>query len=201
MTVIGRLANRVLRHPSVYDTIQRLAGLNAICRRLEPRLAHSGRKIVLDVGAGTGLYQTCLPDSAWYILLDRDPEKLAGFRPARRGRWSAIRGDASQLALADRSVDYALCMHLTHHLDDEELRRLVAELARVVRDRVVLQDPVTSPRLASRLLWRLDRGSHPRASEHVVAALGERFDIEDVERYSIVHDYVMLVATPRRAAS
>jgi ubiquinone/menaquinone biosynthesis C-methylase UbiE len=198
MTVFTRFANRILRHPRIYNTIQRLAGLNIICRRLEPHLAQSGRMTVLDVGGGTGLYRACLPDSAWYILLDTDPEKLAGFQPARRGRWSAIRGDASRLALADRSVDYAICMHLTHHLDDEQLRRLVDELARVVRYRVVLQDPVISRRLASAVLWRLDQGSFPRASEALVAAVHEKFEIEEVERYSIVHDYVLLVATPRR---
>ena len=66
--------------PWVYDQVQRLAGADAVRRRLRVRLAEAANQTVLDLGAGTGLYKHCLPDSARYVWVDADPLKLHGFR-------------------------------------------------------------------------------------------------------------------------
>ena len=66
----------------------------------------------------------------------------------------------------------ACCVFVLHHLDDEALRRGLAELARVVRGELVVMDPLWLDRRAiSRLLWRYDDGAHPRTRERLLAAL------------------------------
>ena len=191
------LLHRVVARPAVYDWVQRLAGSDRVLRRLQPYLLEARGKIVLDVGAGTGLYAAALPATARYIALDNDPRKLEGL--GRRGRSirHAVLGDAVNLAFVDRSIDYVLCVHVAHHLDDTALDRCLGEIARVVRLEVVVQEPLWSGGVPGRVLWRMDRGSHPRTAEALIGAVEKRFRIEHAERYSILHDYLLIVARPR----
>ena len=191
------LLHRVVARPAVYDWVQRLAGSDRVLRRLRRYLLETHGKIVLDVGAGTGLYAAALPATARYVALDNDPRKLKGL--GRRGRTiqHVVLGDAVDLAFIDRSVDYVLCVHVAHHLDDTALARCLGEIARVVRLRVVVQEPLWTPSVPGRILWRMDRGSHPRTAEGLIHAVEKRFRIEHAERYSILHDYLLIVARPR----
>jgi SAM-dependent methyltransferase len=196
--LITSLARRLASRPAVYDQIQRTVGTPRTRELLRRHLAEADGKTVLDVGAGTGRFRDVLPAGAKYVWLDSDEEKLAGFK-ARRSEDETILADATAIPLEDKSVDYALCVAVAHHLPDGAFERLVAELARVTRDRVLFMDPVRADGIMPRLLWRFDRGTHPRSAETLVSALRERFDLETVERYSKHHHYVFCVAAPKAA--
>jgi pyridine nucleotide-disulfide oxidoreductase family protein len=193
-----RLVHWLVAKPWLYNVAQNLAGAKTVRRHLRPRLQETSGKLVLDVGAGTGMYLSCYPASARYIWLDPDPQKLAGFRGASDAARRALIGDATCLGLRRDAVDFAVCTNVTHHLDETQLAQCVDELARVVRGKLILHDAVRTARPVSRLLWRLDRGSHPRSREALLAAVERRFAIEQVEHYSTWHEYVLLVAVPRR---
>jgi pyridine nucleotide-disulfide oxidoreductase family protein len=192
-----RLVHRLVAKPWLYNVAQSLAGAETVRRHLRPRLQETSGKLVLDVGAGTGLYLSCFPPTARYIWLDPDPQKLDGFRGTPDGARRAVLGDATCLGLRRDAVDFAVCTNVTHHLDEKQLAQCVDELARVVRGKLILHDAVKTARPVSRLMWRLDRGSHPRSREALLAAVERRFAIEHVERYSTWHEYVLLVAVPR----
>jgi SAM-dependent methyltransferase len=192
------LLRRVVGDPKVYDAVQRLFGLEHTRRRLRPLLADTAGRLVLDVGAGTGLVQPLLPPTARYVWLDNDVDKLRGARPAG-GRLRGILGDATRLGLRDGTVDVALCLAMSHHLADHELEAMLAELARVVRERLVFLDAVVVPSsLRSRLLWSLDRGRHPRTLPALRAAIERRFEIRTLEQYAVYHRYLLCTAAPRR---
>jgi ubiquinone/menaquinone biosynthesis C-methylase UbiE len=159
---------------------------------------------VIDVGGGTAIHGRQLPDSATYFCLDRDPNKL------RRARSSGVRVmqcDATLIALAPKSVDFALCIALAHHLPDPALKDAFQEISRVVRRQIVFVDPVARPRLSvGGLLWALDAGSYPRSEAQLLDAVADAFVCDHVETYEIYHRYLMCVASPRpvvdpRAAS
>ena len=178
-----------------YDVVQRALGLGLVRERVTRLMARAPAALILDVGGGTGLYVPCLPSSARYVWLDLDPVKLAGFR-ARHGPRAAILADGSRLPLRDKSVDYVMCINVTHHLDDAQLERLFSEVARVTRGRVALNDALRTTAWASRLLWMLDGGSHPRPRAALIAALERTHHIESVEDYSRFHQYVLISASP-----
>jgi SAM-dependent methyltransferase len=188
--LVGRAAAAVASIPLVYDAVQRLPGAAETARRLR-RVLGEARGVVLDAGGGTGTLEAALPPSATYLWLDPDPTKLRGFRA--RSSSPAILGDASNLPLQDASVDWAVSVAVSHHLDDETLGRTLDELRRVVRERVVFFDAVASPRPTSRLLWRYDRGRHPRPSENLKRELGSRFRLETVEEFTALHHYLLVV--------
>jgi SAM-dependent methyltransferase/uncharacterized protein YbaR (Trm112 family) len=191
--VVGRALSSVAAAPVVYDLIQRGMGAREAARRMTHNLADAEGALVLDAGAGTGLVEATLPRSARYLWLDWDPRKLKGFRA--RSRSSAILGDATRIPLKDESVDWAISSGVSHHLDDASLGRMLDELRRVTRDRVVFVDAVVSPSLTSRLLWRYDPGRHPRSAEVLKRELEARFEVASAEEYRIRHRYLLVRAS------
>ena len=192
------LIRRVVGDPRLYDGVQRLFGLEQTRRRLRPLLANTAGRLVLDVGAGTGLAVPVLPRSARYVWLDNDADKLRGARAAGGGLRGML-GDATRLGLRDLSVDVALCFAMSHHLDDAELEAMLTELARVVRERLVFLDAVLVPgSTRSRLMWAIDRGQHPRTLSALRAALERRFTISTLEEYTVYHRYLLCTGALRR---
>jgi ubiquinone/menaquinone biosynthesis C-methylase UbiE len=49
-------------------------------------------------------------------------------------------GSALQLPFADRTIDVAMCSLLLHHFTGDDLSRVVRELDRVARHRVIIHD-------------------------------------------------------------
>jgi SAM-dependent methyltransferase len=194
--VITRVAHRGASHPAVYDAIQRTVGTPRTRELLRQHLAGADGKTVLDVGAGTGRFRDALPVGAKYVWLDNDAQKLAGFK-AKRPEDETILADATAIPLGDKSVDYALCVAVAHHLPADAFPRLVSELARVVRERVLFVDALGEQAAIVKLLWGFDRGTYPRSADELLSALGEAFEVDEVERYAKLHRYLFCAARPR----
>jgi ubiquinone/menaquinone biosynthesis C-methylase UbiE len=183
--------------PRLYDLVQVLLGMRTSLARLSPHLAALDGGVVVDVGGGTGLYQQHLPATTTCVSLDTDWKKLARAR-AERPRGRLVSCDATRISLADKSVDYAICIGVAHHLDDAAFRLALREMARVVRRRLIFVDPVRQSRWSfAQLLWALDDGRHPRYEAALLDAIGAEFVCEHVESYRIHHRYLMCVGVPR----
>ena len=196
MSVISEIIHSIVAKPIVYDAVQRLAGIDYLRRQLQPYIAETAGQVVLDVGAGTGLFLSAFPESTKYLWLDNDPQKLSGFRTRASSHIPAILGDATRIGLKDKSVDYATCTAVAHHLTDVQLTQLVSELARVVRKKLFLLDPLDTDAWQSAVMWKYDRGSYPRTAQTLTTAIEQQFTIEHSERYAIYHRYLFLVAKP-----
>ena len=191
-------AERFAARPAVYDLLQRVFGQKKNAERVTRALTECGGKIILDVGAGTGRYRDAIPRGGCYVWLDEDPIKLQGFR-SRDTDDPALLGDATHLGIANRCVGVTLCSGLSHHLADDEVSKLFAELARVTRDKLVFLDAVDDPSSrVSRMLWSADRGSYPRTEERLLELLGRHFAIESHERFKPAHTFVLCVCRPKR---
>lgn len=195
-----RALHTIAARPSVYDRIQDLAGARKLRARVAQRLFDAHGKAVLDIGAGTGALARDLPPTATYLWLDNDLQKLSGFLAGHTDVLAVI-ADATRMPLRDGAVDFAVCVNVSHHLEDAELARLLADAERVAVERLVFVDAVVTPRIRSRLLWHYDRGGRPRTAERLVEAVGVAFDVSEVERVQINHEYAIITAHPRGASS
>jgi SAM-dependent methyltransferase len=110
----------------------------------EDRLVPGAEVALLDLGSGSG--DLALFAARWLrrrglrpspIALDRDSTAL---RLARRSGLLALRADALHIPLPDRSVDLTLAVKFAHHLRGPSLTRLMTEMARVSRRRVLVLD-------------------------------------------------------------
>lgn len=104
--------------------------------------------LVLDVGAGSGDVPARLAEGlkkrtggreVKAVAVDRDGTALRLARRAEPGL-VLVRGDALRLPLKEGSVDLATAVKFAHHFEGEGLGRLIAELARVARRRVIVLD-------------------------------------------------------------
>ena len=144
-----------------------------------------------------GTFIRCVPPELEYIALDLDDRKLARIRE-RFPEVRTVAGSGTALPFADDEVDYSVCIDVSHHLSDRDFARLVSELGRVTRRALVFVDALRAPRIASGVLWSIDRGSHPRSMEAIRAALEPCFSYDVFESFTIFHAYVMAIAVPRR---
>jgi ubiquinone/menaquinone biosynthesis C-methylase UbiE len=130
-----------------------------------------------------------------YVPLDVDPRKLQRLSAKHDGLEGVV-GTATALPFEDRSFDYTLCTNVAHHLSDADLELMVSELGRVTSRQLVFVDPLRARRFASRLLWRIDRGSHPRSFDELVEVLSARFRSNQAEAFTVLHRYVLFIGTP-----
>jgi ubiquinone/menaquinone biosynthesis C-methylase UbiE len=188
---ITPLLHRLAARSRVYDAIQFVTGGPVVAGIMRRWLA-GARGIVVDVGGGTGRLKTLLPSNARHVCVDVDGLKLSGYA-AKFDDALAIHGEASMLPFRSGAVEAITFVAVSHHLSDEQLTRVLDEIARVQSSRgtFFFFDAIQVPdRFVSRLLWRHDRGAYPRTKEQLVAVLHRHFRVVDCFEHTIVHRYV-----------
>lgn len=109
---------------------------------------------VLDVGAGSGELLGVIADFARFEgraarLVGLDLNMLSAREIAaesgRHKEISAVQSDAMNLPFADDAFDYAICSLFTHHLTDDQIRRVLPEMSRVAGRGIVVIDLERSP--------------------------------------------------------
>ena len=136
-------AYRVLRSVN-----RQLGNLRSMSRELRRFLGEEGPGRLGDhpprPGVGIGRHPRALRDELGHrrsrgpaLALDRDPTAV---ELARGGGLDVVRGDALRLPFDDASIDLVTAIKFAHHFRDDALARLVAEMARVARRRVIVLD-------------------------------------------------------------
>ncbi|MGD9588815.1 MAG: methyltransferase domain-containing protein [Pyrinomonadaceae bacterium] len=104
---------------------------------------------LLDVGAGTGELLREVADlaranrkTAHLVGLDLNEHSAREIAATSGGRpeIAAVRGDAFMLPFADDAFDYSMCSLFTHHLSDEQIPLVLAEISRVARRGIFVID-------------------------------------------------------------
>src|SRR6476619_6343476 len=122
-----------------------LGGTRAALRELEPAIGELPKcATLLDVGTGTA----DIPEAARLLAAKRGVTlRTIGFDLSqvlvdryRRRNDSVVRGNALKLPFRDRSIDIVMCSQVLHHFPEPEAKKLIAEMNRVARFRVVISD-------------------------------------------------------------
>jgi SAM-dependent methyltransferase len=98
---------------------------------------------ILDVGTGGADLPLAFARRGWSsVAVDHNPQVLEVARRATRGRAGieVVDADGRELPFPDASFDVAHCSLLVHHLAEDEAVRVLAELRRVARHGVVVND-------------------------------------------------------------
>lgn len=198
--VFLKLTHQLVASGWVYDCSQTLAGAHVVRRRLRTILRESkpGWRI-LDVGGGTGALQRLAPADCAYFCLDLEMPKLQRYRQ-KTADPKPLLANAGEMPIQSGTIDIVACVAVAHHLTDEMLVSVLRESRRVLKDngRLVFLDAVFNPRRwLGRILWSLDRGSHPKSAQRLRALLGSQFNPVHWERLAFYHEYALGVATKR----
>lgn len=147
----GRLSSAELR--TNLDDLARLnrlpGGARASADAIAALVTGQAGATVVDVGTGAGDLPLAFAERGWTVTaLDADPAIVAEAvaRVAGNGRHGATGGirclvaDATRLPFEDASVDVVHASLLLHHLDPPAAVAALAEMARVARLGVVIND-------------------------------------------------------------
>jgi ubiquinone/menaquinone biosynthesis C-methylase UbiE len=190
--VLLEFLHRLASHPWVYDRIQTLAGNDRVIGRLSQEIVSLKPKVVVDIGGGTGAMQNLFVADCLYICLDMEMPKLGGFL-SRNRKGLAVLGDATSMPIGNDCADMIICKAVTHHLTDVMLDKALEESRRVLRagGHLILFDAVFNRKsLVGQLLWKLDRGSHPRTEDALRKNLQDKFEVVHWEKFAVYHEYV-----------
>jgi SAM-dependent methyltransferase len=140
-----------------------------------------------------------VPKDVIYVCLDLDPAKLQRFVRGHNAA-RALAADATRCSIRTGVADAVMAVKVTHHLDDAQLVAMVSEAARIIRPggTLIVLDAVRTDRVASRLLWTLDRGAYPRSPEAIQSAIRSAFTPVHVETFTarFRHQFLLCVGSP-----
>jgi SAM-dependent methyltransferase len=162
-----------LEQPRIYNWKSRILSLGRPSVRdyLRREVSLSPEDRVLDVGCGTGRHANSVGGT--YYGVDMDSAYLAYARGHGRGAFAQM--DAGILAFAEGGFDFVLAVGLTHHLEDEQVRKVAREIVRVLKpggSAMIIDAVLPSPlHVTGYVLFRLDRGAHTRSRAALAALL------------------------------
>ncbi|GAA3267921.1 hypothetical protein GCM10020218_006520 [Dactylosporangium vinaceum] len=123
----------------LYDPFCRLAGVARVHRELIERAELRPGQRVLEIGCGTGtLLSALVRRHPGVEATGIDPDAGSLRRARRKAARAGLHIDyrpayAGRLPLPDASVDRVVSSLMLHHLDDDEHRRALREVRRVLR--------------------------------------------------------------------
>ena len=181
-----RLVRRSLADVALANTL--FGGTRAVLLEVEAVLPElSSGATLLDVGSGVGDIAARAREIARrrgielsLVTIDM-AETLAIASRARTG--NAVRGDATALPFADRSVDVVMCSQTLHHFDDVIAKSVLRELDRVARRRVIVSD-LRRSWLAAAGLWiaSFPLGFHPVSRHDGVVSIMRGYAGDELRR-------------------
>jgi SAM-dependent methyltransferase len=181
-----RLVRRSLADVALANTL--FGGTRAVLLEVEAVLPElSSGATLLDVGSGVGDIAARAREIARRKGIDLSlvtidmAETLAIASRARTG--NAVRGDATALPFADRSVDVVMCSQTLHHFDDAAAKSVLRELDRVARRRVIVSD-LRRSWLAAAGLWiaSFPLGFHPVSRHDGVVSIMRGYAGDELRR-------------------
>ena len=201
--MLTRALHWLVQRPLAYDAAMMVVGARHVERILKQNVATLKLQgVVIDVGGGTGMWKPLFPSHCRHMCFDVDALKLRGFL-AKDSDGVAVLANATELPLADASVDTVICAFIAHHLTDHEYRAMVDEAWRVLKQGgvFIFADPLWEPeRWRGRILWRYDVGRFPRTRECHRDAVLRRFSLRTEQRFAVVHSYMLLIGRKRVTA-
>jgi SAM-dependent methyltransferase len=204
------LLRKLLGHPFVYDQVRPRVVGGIDMKPLYDLLGPSGRKVVLDVGCGTGDALRHLGDVERYLGVDTDPVAIEAARRRYGGRPN-VSFECRHLHAAD-VIDFAptgvVLSGVLHHLTNAESEGVFRlALGSPALARIVTADIVFLPgKLFNNVLAMMDRGRYCREPD-AYAGLARRAGL-DVEKAFVMESspgnervqYYVMSLTPRANA-
>jgi SAM-dependent methyltransferase len=166
----SRGVRAMLTRPEVYELWSRLVGAVRARQTLVSTYLHPGpQDRILDLGCGPGDLLDFLPPHAAYTGVDISAAYIDSARRRFGARGDFHVGDASTYDQGERSCELIIAAGVLHHLDDDQVRALLAGAARALTPggRIVAWDPLITPdqNAAARAIVRRDRGQHVRDTD------------------------------------
>lgn len=203
---MATLRDSLLKNARWYAACQRLVGADRAQRRMvADHLRPVAGSAVLDVGCGDAHVRPLL-GAVDYVGVDLNDNYIDAAVDKIDDHTRLLHADVASLpGLGLGPFDLAMALGLQHHLPDDVVRKLIEDVAAVLRPggRYVTMDPVFAPdgRTTARVLAALDRGRYVRDEPGYVRLFDDspfELDVVRVRHDLLPIPYSHLVIEARR---
>jgi len=138
---------------------------------------------ILDFGCGTGDF-CLLFDKSQYIGVDIE-KRFIEFAKSRFGGYNFLKiNEGKSLPFKDSYFDKVLVFGVLHHISDNDIQRILKELARVLSNsgEIILYDQLPSSeqkKFFGKVLVKFDRGKFIRENGNLKILLKQYFKIKE----------------------
>jgi 2-polyprenyl-3-methyl-5-hydroxy-6-metoxy-1,4-benzoquinol methylase len=154
---------------------------------------------VLDIGCGTGQYSQITDFE--YLGLDMDCHYIDSARKIYGdGKKKFKCSRLQEVDFEGRKYDVSLLIDLTHHISNEDARKLLALLSSVTKHYLIVCDPVKQNRrnYIGAFITYLDRGQHIRDKQDELDLIEKYFEI--IKTYDLKMlgvENIVVIAKPK----
>jgi SAM-dependent methyltransferase len=196
---------QLLRNPTLYDFVQRIAGSDRVRREFVGQYMRPDKgDRILDLGCGTGDLLACMTDIS-YVGIDLNEDYIATARDRYPERGTFLVGDATEFYdQVTGPFDIIVAFGLLHHLDDRGASALVSAAPGLLISggRFLAVDPCFDPTQNAIQRWMVsrDRGRAVRSPEGYRKLFPSNFTVEHAVRHNwgnIPWSYCVLTATAK----
>lgn len=177
--MLKRLANKLSEYPVAYTFLRKIIEANFTSQRkvISKELSNSG--LILDIPCGIGEFSVFF-DKDRYVGVDLNEEYVR--YGVKKYKKNLMVGDATQLVFDDESFDSVLISGFLHHLNNEEVVKVLDESYRVLKKdgKLLLIEDAPGRSFISKYLQRYDVGTNIRSIDYYHKILSEKFKIEKV---------------------
>jgi len=161
--------NFLADQPAFFSLLRKVIEINFIKQKKIIREVfnlNSGNKI-LDIGCGTGEFAG-LFSKCDYCGIDISDKYIKYAAKKNKGNFKVM--DATSLRFSDNSFDYVLIMAILHHLDDNNVNKLLLEAKRVLKPggKILIMEDAKVEKLENLLIkfiQKFDKGEFIRTPE------------------------------------
>jgi len=183
--------------PGVYNAVRSvlLLGKGKMFAEIRNAVALQDGESVLDVGSGPGELSQLF--SGNYSGVDYSENYVAYAKNKYPGKMF-FQGNVLDLSLPEKSYDVVLLASFIHHFSDEEVKKIIGNMQRVARKRIVLLEPC--PWSGNPLAWfllKMDRGVNVRSFERQKELVSASLQVQSTHMFqSGLYQLSIIVARP-----
>lgn len=130
--MLKKLRNYFAKHPSYFIFLRKVIELNFSKQKnlIGGVFGNQDEKKILDIGCGTGEYSNSFKPKN-YTGIDISSEYISHAKKTKKGNFLVM--DATNLSFPDNSFDIILIAAILHHLEDEDVKKVLKEARRVLK--------------------------------------------------------------------
>ena len=184
--------------PTVYNSVRSilLFGKGKMFQELKTATGVTRGEALLDVGSGPGELSKLFSEE--YAGVDYSKNYIE-YAQKKYPKKKFFQGNVLDLSIPEKSYDIVLLASFIHHFNDEEVKKILINMNKVARKRIVLLEPCpwkANPLAA--LFLKLDRGAHIRSFKEQKRLIEEQFTIEKSHTFnSGLYKLSIIMGTPK----
>lgn len=159
---------KILEKPAVNDLVQRILsiGRKQAYEETENIIRKHAKGLILDVGCGTGRYSHLFEENL--VGLDISSAYLLSIMSDKN---NYVCSSCAAMPLKEDVFDFAFCVGLFHHIDDNLFDKTLSEFIRCVKKEsiILIIEPLFPDKKIDLIGWlfgKLDRGKYYRTPLH-----------------------------------